>query len=146
MLEKFVNARRSMKTDPTTAESICLGLLNQPGTEVEESIRVGDCYALLIEYYHGTGNFQDAFDLMEQMRSRGIVLHPYLETPIMEDIYEGLGKPVPSNFDNVSGGGGGGGGGGSVAGSDDEIEDEIGEELDESINESLGSDDSFNRK
>ncbi|GMI07811.1 hypothetical protein TrVE_jg6403 [Triparma verrucosa] len=146
VLEKFVNARRSMKTDPTTAESICLGLLNQPGTEVEESIRVGDCYALLIEYYHGTGNFQDAFDLMEQMRSRGIVLHPYLETPIMEDIYEGLGKPVPSNFDNVSGGGGGGGGGGSVVGSDDEIEDEIGEELDESINESLGSDDSFNRK
>ena len=137
VLDKFVSARKSMKSDPSTAEQICLGLLNQPGTEVEESIRVGDCYALLIEYYHDAKLFQEAFDLMEQMRDRGIILNPYLERDIMEDIYVGLGKPLPANFD----GKGGGGGGGSPIGSEDEIDDEIGDEIGEELDESIADSD-----
>ena len=130
VVDKFVNARRSMKTDAATAESICLSLLNQPGTEVEQSIRIGDCYALLVEQYHIVQQWRDAYDLMKQMESRGIVLAPYLENGIMEDICRGAGEEMP-----VARGGGGGGG----SGSEDEIDDEIGE-LDESINESMGSD------
>ena len=130
VVEKFVSARRFMKTDASQAESICLSLSNQPGTEVEESIRVGDCYALLIEQYHGEGQWREAFEMMERMENRGIGLNPYLERGIMEDIYRGVGKTMPQANDE---------------GGDDEgeIEDEIGEELDES----LGSDDEeFSRK
>ena len=124
-----------MKNDPSTAESICLSLLNQPGTEVEQSIRIGDCYALLIEQYHSMQQWRDAYDTMKQMESRGIVLAPYLENGIMEDICRGAGEDMPGGVGGREGGGGGGG-----SGSEDEIDDEIGE-LDESINESLGSED-----
>ena len=41
--------------------------------------QVGDCFALLIEFYHGQKNYDAAYKLIENMRSRQIVLHPYLE-------------------------------------------------------------------
>ena len=40
---------------------------------------MGDCFALLIEFYHGQKNYDAAYKLIENMRSRQIVLHPYLE-------------------------------------------------------------------
>jgi len=143
VMERFVLARRSIKTDPQESEGICLKLLDSK--ETENAIRVGDCFALLIEYYHSVSRMEEAFDLMERMKSRRIVLNPYLERSMMDEICRSVGKEIDS-------GGGGGGGGGRVQGgpgginemkmgSDDEgsIGESIGEEMYE-LDESMGSD------
>ena len=49
-------------------------LLEAPG--VEQALRVGDAYALLIEYYVSNRNFEAAYKLLQDMRSRQIVLNP----------------------------------------------------------------------
>ena len=90
MMERFVLARRSIKTDPSESEDICLKLLDTK--EIETAIRVGDCFALLIEYYYSVKRMEEAYDLMERMKARRIVLNPYLEKNMMDDICSAVGK------------------------------------------------------
>ena len=45
---KFVEARSHAKSDPPTMVRLAHALLEAPG--VEAALRVGDCYAVLIEY------------------------------------------------------------------------------------------------
>ena len=52
-------ARRLVKTDPAEMVKICHQLLDRP--DVETAIRVGDGFALLIEFYYAQRN-------MEQVR------------------------------------------------------------------------------
>ena len=136
VVERFVAARRDIKSgDGAEAERICKDLLDG-GVETEQAIRVGDCFALLIEYYYGEKRMDDAFYMMENMKDRGIVLKPYLEMNMMSDICESVGKNVG---DLVGGGGGRGGSKGDAAEeSGDFDDDDIGEELDESLGESMG--------
>ena len=140
-MERFVLARRSIKSDPQESEQICLKLLDSK--DIENAIRVGDCFALLIEYYHSVSRMDEAFDLMERMKARRIVLNPYLERTMMDEICRAVGREIDS------GGGGGGGGYGGPGGSnemktggddDGSIEESIGEDMDGSLDESLGSD------
>ena len=49
-------------------------LVEQP--DVEAAVRVGDVFALLIEFYHSQGNMQQAYVLIEKMRERKIILNP----------------------------------------------------------------------
>ncbi|MDE0777936.1 MAG: hypothetical protein OSB43_16795, partial [Nocardioides sp.] len=90
-----------------------------------------DCYALLFEYYHGDKRMDDAWAMMEQMKDRNILLKPYLDLVMMEDVSRATGKELDEG-PKRGGGGGGGGGGGEIS------DDDIGEELDESIEESMG--------
>jgi intraflagellar transport protein 140 len=131
VVERFVAARRGMKGGAgREAEGICLDLLDG-GSETEQAIRVGDCYALLFEYYHGDKRMDDAWAMMEQMKDRNILLKPYLDLVMMEDVSRATGKELDEG-PKRGGGGGGGGGGGEIS------DDDIGEELDESIEESMG--------
>jgi intraflagellar transport protein 140 len=89
MVEKFVEARRAVKRSPGEMINLCNQLLEQP--DVESAIRVGDVYALLIEYYHGQRNFQQAYNLIERMRSSNIVLSPYLDSNMVRAVHEAVG-------------------------------------------------------
>jgi intraflagellar transport protein 140 len=136
VVERFVAARRGIKGgDASDAERICKDLLDG-GAETEQAIRIGDCYALLVEHFHATRRFDDAFVMMEGMKERGIVLKPYLEADMINDICSAVGREIEEGGGKNRGGGGGGRG--DESGDFDNDDDDIGEELDESIEESMG--------
>merc|ERR1711998_35764 len=116
-IEQFVTARLNAKSDPAAMVRICHALVEQQ--DVETALRVGDCFALLIEFYHGQKNFDAAYKLIENMRSRQIVLHPYLEQDMIDEIHRMVGKPLVSEMGD--------------GGDGDEVDDDVAEELDEEI-------------
>lgn len=120
---------------------ICHALLEQP--DVEVALRVGDCYALLVEFYVGQKNFEAAYKLLQDMRTRQIVLNPYLEEHMIAEIHSQVGAGPAAEGGGGGGGGGsgsgggkgGGGGAGRGADEDEEEEEEMGEELNEEVDE-----------
>ena len=92
-VEAFVNARRMVKTEPETMVSMCHELLEQP--DVEAAIRVGDVYALMIEWFYSQRQMEQAHTLVEKMRGRGIILSPYLDAEMVQAIYGAMGEAAP---------------------------------------------------
>jgi len=92
-VENFVNARKMVKTDPEATVKVCFDLLEQP--DVENALRVGDVYALMVEWYHSQGQYDQAYQLIEKMVSRSIVLAPYLDQEMVATICSSVGAPVP---------------------------------------------------
>ena len=105
IVERFVTARKLAKTDTAAMVDICRQLLEQ--RDAETAIRVGDVFALLIFFYAQQRAMLDAHALVEAMRSRGILLDPFLDAALIEDIYRSVG--VDPHEAGVLGGGGGGG-------------------------------------
>jgi intraflagellar transport protein 140 len=89
MISKFVEARRSAKRDPSAMVNICQELLAEP--KVEEAIRVGDCLAMLVEFFHAAGRMKEAYNYMKQMTDRNILLHPYIDASIIDEVYKAVG-------------------------------------------------------
>lgn len=63
---------------------------------MEQALRVGDAYALLIEYYVSNRNYEAAYKLLQDMRSRQIVLSPcvwprYFSTDRNKNVMSGRG-------------------------------------------------------
>ena len=83
---------------------------------VQNSIRVGDVFALLIEFYYSQRQMQQAYELIENMRSRNIVLSPYLDQAMVNTVYEAVG---------VAPAGGAGGGGDDDDGIDEDIDEVV---------------------
>ena len=50
---------------------------------MQSSVRVWDVHALLVEFYSAQGNNQLAYQLIEKMRERNIVLSYYLEQKLV---------------------------------------------------------------
>jgi len=94
LCERFVQARKLIKSDPAEMVKICNGLLEYSPVDVhdvESAIRVGDVFALLVEYYQSQENFEQAYHLIEKMRDRNIILSPYLDQEMVESIYKAMG-------------------------------------------------------
>jgi len=64
---------------------ICLELLDLP--EVDTAIRVGDVFAQLIEYCYESKNMKDAMKYVNAMKARKVVLEPYLDMEMVDNIY-----------------------------------------------------------
>jgi intraflagellar transport protein 140 len=105
LVEKFVSARKLVKTNAAEMVRLATSLLDTP--DVESAVRVGDVYAELIQYYMSVPNMQAAYALVQRMRQANIVLDPYLDRSIVESIHTAVGVPLP----------GGGAGGNAAAGS-----------------------------
>lgn len=119
MVTRFVQARKLIQEDPHEMVRICTEILNDPrigANEIESSIRIGDVFALLIEYWYAQGNAQQAYTLVEQMKDRGIVVAPYLDGEMVKSIYREMGVEV----EQPRGRGGSGGGGAGEVDSDGE--------------------------
>jgi hypothetical protein len=84
-----VRARKALQREPEQMVSICLSLLKEP--MLEEAIRAGDCLAMLVEYFHGAGRMQEAYDHLQDMESRNIALHPYVDAQILEEVFKAVG-------------------------------------------------------
>ena len=94
-VEAFVGARKLVKTDPEQTVKLCFGLLEHP--EIENALRVGDVYALMVEWFHSQGQFDQAYSLIEKMVGRSIVLAPYLDQEMVGAICSSMGMPVPQD-------------------------------------------------
>jgi intraflagellar transport protein 140 len=94
IVERFVNARRMAKVDNNAMVEQARQLLDL--RDAETAIRVGDVFALLIYYFHQGRNFQQAYQLVEMMRERGIVLEPFIEQQIIDETYRGVNLAAPS--------------------------------------------------
>ncbi len=54
---------------------------------LQSAIRVGDVFAVLVEFYYMQRNMEQAFRLIENMRQRGIVLAPFLDADLINTVY-----------------------------------------------------------
>ena len=91
-VEGFVGARKLVKTEPEGMVKLCFELLEQP--DVESAIRVGDVYALMVEWFHSQGQMDQAYSLIEKMVARSIILSPYLDQEMVAAICGAMGMPV----------------------------------------------------
>ena len=99
IIEKFVHARESLNSnDSATAMQICDQLVDTPG--VEEAIRLGDVFAQLIEHYYYKDSFQEAYKYLDKMKKKNIIVTPYLDPQIVDEIYKAVGIQVPTTTDD----------------------------------------------
>jgi intraflagellar transport protein 140 len=129
LVQKFVEARKAVKSNPDEMVRICNSILESG--DVESAIRVGDVYALLIEYFHSVAEYAKAYGVIERMRAANIILSPYLDQAMVQTIHQQVGVQM-----QAEGAGGqwqqqqGGGAGGHHDQADEEGGD-IGEEIQE---------------
>lgn len=95
IIEEFVEARNLTKSDPDAMERLCVQLLDYP--EVEAAIRIGDVYAQLIENSYEKGDMQSAYSYLQGMKKRKIILTPYLDQEMIDNIYSANGVPNPAH-------------------------------------------------
>ena len=148
----FVEARSQEKSDPASMASMVNDILKRP--DVDNAIRIGDAFALLVEYYfHKANQPKEAFDLLEQMRSKNIALHPYIEQDLLDAIHNAVGVKLPSSraVSNRSLGQTGDDSNRGLSGDDDDVipddldDDAIPDEIDEVL-EDDDDDDMFRHK
>jgi len=99
----FVAARKMVKSNPDEMIRRCHALLGEP--DCEEAIRVGDVFALMIEWFYSQQEFARAHALIEQMRDRSILLSPYLDSEMIQEICAAMGVPPPPEGPSQRGGG-----------------------------------------
>lgn len=114
VIESFIRAKSLLKRNPDEMVAVCEKLLQDPN--LEESIRSGDCYAVLIEYFFSINQFKKVFDLLLEMEKRDISLKTYIDMAIVDEVFK--------TFDYVSN---------KASRVSHTNADEIEEELDESI-------------
>jgi len=98
LVEKFILARslsNSNDTKGTTSEivTLCEDLLREPN--IQNAIRVGDIYALLVEWnWTRKKNATDAYKTIRKMLNEEIELHYYLEQLTVQDICAAASMPM----------------------------------------------------
>lgn len=101
-LQRFAEARRLSTSDPVQMVQLCTDLLAEDPKELETAIRTGDCFALLVEWHTGRGDWPSAHQLLVGMKERGVPLSPYIEAKLVEDICRGVGGVAADFQDPVS--------------------------------------------
>lgn len=91
VIERFVQARMFANKDPERMIDICEDLLhNVP--HLEEAVRVGDCLAMLIEFFHNKNDFARADKYLQEMLSRNIQPQPFVEAEVLNDLQRRFGN------------------------------------------------------
>ncbi|XP_024391640.1 uncharacterized protein [Physcomitrium patens] len=93
-MEHFGQIRKMAKTDPAGMVRACRELLVQVSRNKgspQAALRVGDLYALLIEFYFRQRNMEQAYELIEEMQCQKIPLSQYIDQSTVESIYKALG-------------------------------------------------------
>jgi len=130
LIERFVTARKCAKKDPDEMVAICENILEEP--QLDMAIRVGDCLAMLVEHFHHTGDMRRAYQYMLDMKERRILLHPYIDAEVLDDVHRAVGVPLDDDKQDDDVG-------------SDRDEDEIVEEVDEVDDEIEEEKAQFNR-
>lgn len=104
-VEQFVNARALIKPGEPCPRMVemCNDLLSRSDPShmdaqlLEQAVRVGDIFALLVEYYDKLGQSAQAYALIERMSQQGIELTYFLEPTLVEKICKAAGRD-PTEF------------------------------------------------
>ncbi|XP_041061995.1 intraflagellar transport protein 140 homolog isoform X3 [Carcharodon carcharias] len=98
MVKKFVQIRRLYEEDPKEALKQCENLLGEPG--LNQTVRTGDVYALLIEHHAQQGSFEVAYKYMEEMTKKlpSANVTYYINQQITDAIYKAVGVPIKANI------------------------------------------------
>jgi hypothetical protein len=88
-------------------------LISHP--HIESALRAGDVFALLIEFYGNTNQWQAAYEHIQKMYDANIDIEPYLDEKLIHLIFEkvgrkneiGLRKTVPASRGAATTGSGG---------------------------------------
>jgi len=99
MVETFVHAKSLVRKDNEEFQKMCFQLLDQP--KVDAAVQVGDVFALLIEFYYSEQHYEQAYQMIEKMRQRRIVLGPYLDQTMCDTIYRHMGINFAADEDAV---------------------------------------------
>jgi len=99
LVERFVESRKLVVSNPKEMIQICTWLLDQP--HVESAIRVGDVYALLIEYYFSAQEYQAAYQMIERMKGAKMILSPYLDKAMIQKIHDEVGAVYEEEEDKA---------------------------------------------
>lgn len=89
LIVKFIEAKSFGKKESDQMISICRALLNE--SHIEEALRAGDVIALLVEHYHSIGEMNEAYKCIEQLEDRRIVVAPFIDAEILNDVYKAVG-------------------------------------------------------
>jgi len=89
LIERFVQAKKLQHTNPGEMVKICQSLLENGS--IEMAVRAGDVFAQMIEYHYAAGKMEPAFKLIKAMQERGIILNPYLDPEMVENVYNAMG-------------------------------------------------------
>ena len=93
-LESYCEAREAFNNgNYEQMARICDSLVDQPS--VDEAVRLGDVFANLIEFHMNKGDVQQSYSYLQKMQKKKIVIDPYLDRKMVEDIYRGMGMPNP---------------------------------------------------
>merc|ERR1719295_1332482 len=89
LVNRFASARKLAESDPDQMIAICESLIKDSNPEA--GIRVGDVYALMVEYYHSISNHSEAYHVIERMKESDIILGPYLDQAMVDSIHQAIG-------------------------------------------------------
>jgi len=89
VVERFVYARKLISSDPDEAERMCKALIAHP--DANTSIRLGDIYAMLVEFHFNNGDVDQVHDLIERMKSARIPVKSYIDTAMLDRIAQAVG-------------------------------------------------------
>ena len=147
IIESYCNIRKVASRNPEEMVSMCQELLRN--RDLEEAIRAGDCYAMLIEHFYSQRQYEEVHKYMQEMERRGIEVGPYIDAKIVSDVNKKLGvapakstapeskkqqqqqQQQQSSTRSESKTSGGSGGDEEEEVLDDEVDEEIAEELDD---------------
>lgn len=89
---RFVEAKHASEEEEGSQNvvSLCEGLLQDPN--IEEAVRLGDIFALLVEYLSLKGHYEDAYRYLQSMQDRGITpLQSYIDPQVLSTVLKALG-------------------------------------------------------
>ena len=122
IIEHFLEARDCATSDASKMVETIRTLIETPG--VEDAIRAGDAYALLVTHYYQEGNTPQVVEVVKQMQSCGIDIESYIDMDIVKELnidFHSLRKNESERRQEAK------------EGSDD---DDIGEDIDEEMEHS----------
>lgn len=93
LLEQFTKARKIVKSDPEEMIKICRQLIDEP--DIETALRIGDVFALLIEYFFNQQQNDQAYQYLEKMRVRVPNLGYYVSQEMVQAICTAVGAEAP---------------------------------------------------
>lgn len=99
LIEHFLSCRQLMRDSPSEAGEAVMKLLDEPG--IEEAIRVGDAFGMLVEANYDAGDLRKCVEILEEMRRRGIIAKSYVNSRILQDIAAKAGGSVVNKGDTM---------------------------------------------
>lgn len=99
VVDTFVQARAMAGQSPDEMVRLCESLITRPGAA--SHIRLGDVYALLVNYFAHVQDWTRAYSYIRGMQEQGIVLRDFVDMGLVERVYSGAGVPMDDEDEGV---------------------------------------------